>query len=399
MSGPLATRDATESDFDAIELAVMETERGRWFLSEFARRNRHADTETLMTSLSRIERTINLQTEATELDRFRLNVLEMSRAIARTRAEIAAIKPPETGGRLLEASGELDSIVSATERATSDILAAAENVQEVAWTMREAGGDADACGRLDQHAVAIYTACSFQDLTAQRTRKVIEILGFLESRVNAMADIWHLETGEAAAPRDFASDGAAVAPSVMSQDDVDTVLVDRATDFHHGDAPVADPVAEGDAMDEAPVMPLDLSSEAALAELAADDSWEHAELHAAGGFEQDAAVAAALAEGDVEDEAPRGAAQADVTEGAVATPAQPVAEALPGIDDILFDTPPSAPLSAETKPHLHLVGAEPEAQRALAKAQGGHTLTPDEAAAALDALKNMSVEERTRLFS
>jgi hypothetical protein len=35
----------------------------------------------------------------------------------------------------------------------------------------------------------------------------------------------------------------------------------------------------------------------------------------------------------------------------------------------------------------------------LAKAKDGGTLTPEEAAAALDALKNMSVEERTKLFS
>ena len=35
-------------DFDAIETAVMETARGRWFLKEYARRNRHADTQTIL---------------------------------------------------------------------------------------------------------------------------------------------------------------------------------------------------------------------------------------------------------------------------------------------------------------------------------------------------------------
>ena len=36
-----------EEDYEAIESAVMETARGRWFLSEFARRNRTADTAML----------------------------------------------------------------------------------------------------------------------------------------------------------------------------------------------------------------------------------------------------------------------------------------------------------------------------------------------------------------
>lgn len=42
-------------DYDAIAAAVMETERGRWFLAEFARRNRAADTEAVLDALAAIE--------------------------------------------------------------------------------------------------------------------------------------------------------------------------------------------------------------------------------------------------------------------------------------------------------------------------------------------------------
>jgi hypothetical protein len=227
MSGTLATLDPEEADYGAIAAAVMETERGRWFLAEYARRNRHADTEMLVAALAKIERAVGHQPEPAHLDKFRLDVLEMSRAIARTRAEIAAIKPPETDGHIMEASGELESIVSATETATSEILAAAESVQEVAWMLREAGGDAAACDRIDHHAVAIYTACSFQDLTAQRTRKVTEILSFLEKRVNAMADIWQFAEDEAAADGPAAPAEAAGPAPAMSQDDVDFMLVEK----------------------------------------------------------------------------------------------------------------------------------------------------------------------------
>jgi hypothetical protein len=356
MSQSLAPLDPSDPDYEAIQLAVMETERGRWFLSEYARRNRQADTEMLVAALAKIERAVGHQPEPSSLEKFRLDVLEMSRAIARTRAEIAAIKPPETDGRIMEASGELESIVSATETATSEILAAAERVQEVAWTLREAGGDAEACDNIDHHAVAIYTACSFQDLTAQRTRKVTEILSFLEKRVNAMADIWQFAEDESAEESVGDTAQAAPPPAAMSQDDVDFVLIEKelqAADFEI-EMTYPGPLAA----EAAPLTTLeDFDLDLASPQLSADTA-EMADV-----------VAMAMADGR--------------------------------IDDILFDAPaPAAPqLPIEGKPQLHVVAGAAEAAAGFAKARGGEALSADEAAAAMDALKAMSVEERTKLFS
>lgn len=44
-----------DSDYDSILVAVMETARGRWFLHEYVRRNRNADTGTLLAAIDRIE--------------------------------------------------------------------------------------------------------------------------------------------------------------------------------------------------------------------------------------------------------------------------------------------------------------------------------------------------------
>ncbi|MFX8649096.1 hypothetical protein ABTM34_20855, partial [Acinetobacter baumannii] len=79
----------------------------------------------------------------------------------------------EAGGRFAEASNELDAIVSQTEAATETILQNAEKIQELAWTFREAGSDEELCDTLDAAVTEIYTGCSFQDLTGQRTRKVV----------------------------------------------------------------------------------------------------------------------------------------------------------------------------------------------------------------------------------
>jgi chemotaxis regulatin CheY-phosphate phosphatase CheZ len=370
MSGPLATREPEEADYAAIESAVMETERGRWFLGQFARRNRHAETERLLDSLSRIERAVSPGRDSVGIDRFRLDVLEMSRAIARTRAEIAAIKPPETDGRIIEASGELDSIVSATEQATSEILAAAERIQEIAWALREAGADASFCDQLDQNSVAVYTSCSFQDLTAQRTRKVIGILAFLESRVNAMADIWEFvaeerpdaaPAAEAEARAEERAGGEPAPP--MSQEQIDFVLVEE--EFRKAEIGIEIE------MDHPPAPREILGPRAAY-------------------FEGDLISVPTQAMAPQDEPADRESPQEPPP-----TAAEAAAAALD--DAFLFEARPE-PAPAAARAQLQIVGGV-SAHAAVAKVRSGADLTHEEAAAALDALQAMSVEERTKLFS
>lgn len=182
-------------DYEAIEAAVKETNRGRWFLDEYARRNRHADTLAIVATLERLEKTIKVERSVPDIDRIRLDLADMAEAILRTKQEIAQIKHEgEHGSRFQQASNELDAIVVQTEGATNDILLNAERIQELAWTLREQGVDEAVVDGLDTAATDIYTSCSFQDLTGQRTRKVVTVLRYLESRINAMMSIWGLES-------------------------------------------------------------------------------------------------------------------------------------------------------------------------------------------------------------
>jgi chemotaxis protein CheZ len=172
-----------ETEYDIIYATVSETAQGRRFLQEYARRCRPSDTEATLATIERMQAAIRHGGTSERLE-ILLEVADMAQAIVRLRAEIVAMKPP--GGGQFEATEELDSVVQATENATSRILAAAEQVQEIAWTMRESGSIEALCDELDNQATEIYTACSFQDLTGQRTRKVIQVLRYLEQRINAM---------------------------------------------------------------------------------------------------------------------------------------------------------------------------------------------------------------------
>ncbi|WP_449411664.1 hypothetical protein [Methylobacterium komagatae] len=151
---------------------------------------------TVLSAIERLERTVTAERATEAVGTLRGGLMEMAEAISRTKAEISALSLP--GGdqtRLTSASQALDAIVRATEQATSDILGAAEAVQEAAWTLRERNVEAETCEALDRHATAIYTACSFQDLTAQRTARIIYTLRYLEDRIAAMIAIWGEEIG------------------------------------------------------------------------------------------------------------------------------------------------------------------------------------------------------------
>src|SRR4030088_661884 len=60
---PISARAAqpSEQDYDAISEAFMETTRGRWFLGEYAKRNRNADTRMVLDAVARIEESLAAQ--------------------------------------------------------------------------------------------------------------------------------------------------------------------------------------------------------------------------------------------------------------------------------------------------------------------------------------------------
>ncbi|MGB8399811.1 MAG: hypothetical protein WCE35_13520, partial [Bradyrhizobium sp.] len=64
---PISARAAlpSEEDYAAISEAFMETARGRWFLGEYAKRNRNADTSMVLDAVARIEESLAAQRQAT----------------------------------------------------------------------------------------------------------------------------------------------------------------------------------------------------------------------------------------------------------------------------------------------------------------------------------------------
>jgi chemotaxis regulatin CheY-phosphate phosphatase CheZ len=199
----IVTPPGDEHAYEQIEAAVMETHRGRWFLGEYARRHRHSDTMMVLEAIEKLQRNLGVRATATlplpttlplpaalPYDRLQGDIMEMARAIANTEREIRALRPEAgTATQFVSASDQLDGVVETTEKAASAILSAAEKVQEYAWTMREQNGNIADCDMLDSCATEIYTACGFQDLTAQRIHKVVETLRFLDARLKSILEV------------------------------------------------------------------------------------------------------------------------------------------------------------------------------------------------------------------
>jgi len=66
-SGKLPT-GLKATDFEEIESAVLETERGRWFLTEYARRIRSEGADSMLSALGRIEETLHRRADQASLD-------------------------------------------------------------------------------------------------------------------------------------------------------------------------------------------------------------------------------------------------------------------------------------------------------------------------------------------
>jgi chemotaxis protein CheZ len=103
--------------------------------------------------------------------------------IGHMKREIAALKPNELSReRIPSANDELGNVVQATASATHTIMAAAEEILGAG-----ALSDKDYRNLVETRILAIFEACSFQDITGQRIARVLEALEQLEKRLDRFA--------------------------------------------------------------------------------------------------------------------------------------------------------------------------------------------------------------------
>jgi len=176
-----------DADYDALCQALMASARGRWFLEEYAKRNRNADTGVVLDAIARVEAVVRGEQANRATQGMRIELLEMAKTIAQTRADVAESKP-----------------APAVAEMATDIFAVAGRLQDVAWTMRERGLDMAMCDQIADLSCAILSASSLRNPNDGRAQKLGEVLRSLERRIDVM-----LSAASEPPPSDGAADRSA----------------------------------------------------------------------------------------------------------------------------------------------------------------------------------------------
>jgi hypothetical protein len=215
-----------EPDYEVIHATVIGSARGRWFLEEYARRNRAADTRLLLAAIERIEREFRAGRDHHAFEHLRSELMEMARSIAQTRADAAKSgreSPRPKADALAEAG------------AGSDVVSAAERIRDVVRTMRKHGFDPATCEQIETLAGTILRASSLRDSADPRIGKLRAALRYLEQRVDTMR-----EACEQAVTASVATPAVPCPIAASSEQPAGTIIVSKSSA-----AEAADPATTG----------------------------------------------------------------------------------------------------------------------------------------------------------
>jgi hypothetical protein len=189
---PISARAAlpSEADYDAIREAFMETARGRWFLGEYGKRNRNADTSMVLDAVARIEATIVAAQKPAPVN-------ELPDALVLIR------------GLLSDAKASAARTMSGpdAELALAAVNKAARIIREIAWTLREYGTDTRICDMLDAQVNAIETGHQ-HTIASEKRDAVLATFDLLIRRIGELGG-----SAEAASSPDFETDWSASSPA------------------------------------------------------------------------------------------------------------------------------------------------------------------------------------------
>jgi chemotaxis protein CheZ len=128
-----------------------------------------------------------------------------------------------------EAGRELDEIVKSTEDATHTIMESAEKLMAIDTDKLESYQE-----QVNDQVMAIFEACSFQDITGQRISKIVHTLKYIEDRIAGFSEAFGIGSEEIVLSeeeakyqqrqKDLILNGPAFAGEGTDQDGVDALL-------------------------------------------------------------------------------------------------------------------------------------------------------------------------------
>ncbi|HUS96520.1 MAG TPA: hypothetical protein VMX97_07265 [Hyphomicrobiaceae bacterium] len=174
-TGQTTSAPTPEDEYRTIEAALLETARGRWFLAEHSRRARRIDTLTLQEAIGKLQS--SLREPPALVGQLHNEIAGLQDLLRETRAALVS-KPKEPPG---QAPG--------TVSGPGGILAAAEGIHELAWSLHEQEIDVETCEKIARQASSIYALSvrhaseseRVRTLTVSLDKALVRLDGLLET--------------------------------------------------------------------------------------------------------------------------------------------------------------------------------------------------------------------------
>jgi hypothetical protein len=164
--------DHGDQEYRAIEQALLESARGRWFLAEHGRRARRLDSALLEDAIGRLQTSLR-QPPAT-LGLLQTEINELKNQLLAVRAELLAKRPLH--------SADNDPVQSQA------ILKAAEDIHEVAWSLQANPFDPSGLEQIARNAGKLYTLSQSQAIESARALGFADRLDEAVRRLDAMLE-------------------------------------------------------------------------------------------------------------------------------------------------------------------------------------------------------------------
>lgn len=172
----------TDSDFEALEAAVMETPRGRWFLGEYARRARAADTQVLLGAIRKLERSmVGLNPAGGSAD-IVSDIDAVSQALGAAITDIAGLQDGSAGPETSRSTSE----TVPTTRLGRDLAELAQALQGFAAVLTPDDAESPDPSVLQEAAGELARLSRMQETFCQRTGKLEQTLVQLKARLDAL---------------------------------------------------------------------------------------------------------------------------------------------------------------------------------------------------------------------
>ena len=180
------------TDYEAIERAIRETSRGRWFLSCYLERNRSAETKMLLSAIAKLESAIRDNGQIVEDASAFDTLMSMREAIGQTRQDIAYL--PGVSGETAQLPlkrFDFESIPTAVAEETKAIRDAAASIQSAAYALQAAGVFQGVASQIIGRAEIVERACAAQEAALNRAKRMAELLSEIESELMSIFDDDH----------------------------------------------------------------------------------------------------------------------------------------------------------------------------------------------------------------